>query len=77
MAKATEQTNSPVLVSDKVRAIALTPVSRETEVRLDRYVELLLAWQAKTNLVAPSTFPNLWTRHISDFAAAFGHRPIG
>lgn len=66
MAKATEQTNSPVLVSDKVRAIALTPVSRETEVRLDRYVELLLAWQAKTNLVAPSTLPNLWTRHISD-----------
>ena len=34
--------------------------------RLDRYVELLLEWQAKTNLVAPSTLPNLWTRHISD-----------
>jgi 16S rRNA (guanine527-N7)-methyltransferase len=66
MAKASEQTNSPVLVSDKVRAIALTPVSRETEVRLDRYVEVLLVWQAKTNLVAPSTLPNLWTRHISD-----------
>ena len=46
--------------------MALTPVSRETEARLDRYVGLLLAWQAKTNLVAPSTLPNLWTRHISD-----------
>jgi 16S rRNA (guanine527-N7)-methyltransferase len=52
--------------SDKAAALALTPVSRETEARLDRYVELLREWQAKTNLVAPSTLPNLWTRHISD-----------
>lgn len=46
--------------------MALTPVSRETEARLDRYVGLLLEWQAKTNLVAPSTLANLWTRHIAD-----------
>ena len=52
--------------SDKAAALALTPVSRETESRLDRYVELLRQWQAKTNLVAPSTLPNLWTRHIAD-----------
>lgn len=52
--------------SDKTTALALTPVSRETEARLDRYVELLGEWQAKTNLVALSTVPNLWTRHISD-----------
>jgi len=58
--------HSPVLSSNKAAALALTPVSRETEARLDRYVELLLEWQAKTNLVAPSTLPHLWTRHISD-----------
>src|SRR3954453_2836192 len=52
--------------SDKAAALALTPVSRETETRLDRYVALLLEWQGKTNLVAPSTLPNLWTRHIAD-----------
>src|SRR5438445_11566087 len=57
---------APVPPSDKAAALALTPVSRETEARLDRYVDLLLEWQAKTNLVAPSTLPNLWTRHISD-----------
>src|SRR6476661_11164804 len=51
---------------DKATALALTPVSSETEARLDRYVDLLVEWQAKTNLVAPSTLPNLWTRHISD-----------
>jgi 16S rRNA (guanine527-N7)-methyltransferase len=52
--------------SDKSAALALTPVSREIEERLDRYVALLRAWQAKTNLVAPSTLPQLWTRHIAD-----------
>jgi len=52
--------------ADKLRALALTPVSRETEARLDRYVDLLRKWQTKTNLVAPSTLPALWTRHISD-----------
>ena len=66
MTKASQQAISPILTSDKAAALALTPVSRETESRLDRYVALLLEWQAKTNLVAPSTLPNLWTRHISD-----------
>jgi len=59
-------TTSPILPTDKAAALALTPVSHETETRLDRYVDLLLEWTAKTNLVAPSTLPNLWTRHISD-----------
>src|SRR5665213_880221 len=66
MSKAPKHNSSPVLPSDKAAALALTPVSRETESRLDRYVELLLEWQAKTNLVAPSTLPHLWTRHVSD-----------
>jgi 16S rRNA (guanine527-N7)-methyltransferase len=66
MSKAAKPDSSPVLPSDKAAALALTPVSRETEARLDRYVELLLEWQAKTNLVASSTLPHLWTRHISD-----------
>lgn len=52
--------------ADRARALALTPVSRETEGRLERFIELLLAWQNKTNLVAPSTIPELWTRHIAD-----------
>jgi 16S rRNA (guanine527-N7)-methyltransferase len=57
---------SPVLAADKAAALKLTPVSRETEVRLDAYVHLLQRWQAKTNLVASSTLPHLWTRHIAD-----------
>jgi 16S rRNA (guanine527-N7)-methyltransferase len=66
MAKVAKEISSPIVPADKAAALRLTPVSRETETRLDRYVALLLEWQGKTNLVAPSTLPNLWTRHISD-----------
>ena len=62
----TSPLTSATLAADKAAALALTPVSRETEARLQRYVELLVQWQAKTNLVAPSTLPHLWTRHIAD-----------
>jgi 16S rRNA (guanine527-N7)-methyltransferase len=62
----TPSRTSDSLAADKAAALALTPVTRETELRLQRYVELLMQWQAKTNLIAPSTLPNLWTRHISD-----------
>ena len=54
------------LESDKKRALALTPVSRETQERLELFVELLLLWQEQFNLVADSTLPLIWTRHISD-----------
>lgn len=52
--------------ADKAAALALMPVSRETRERLEAYADLLLQWQAVTNLVAPSTLPTLWTRHIAD-----------
>jgi 16S rRNA (guanine527-N7)-methyltransferase len=54
------------LAADKSAALKLAPVSHDTEARLDRYIALLREWQAKTNLVAPSTLPQLWTRHIAD-----------
>jgi 16S rRNA (guanine527-N7)-methyltransferase len=56
----------PELAEDRARGLALTPVSRETEARLDRFVALLLQWQRHTNLIAPSTEAKIWTRHIAD-----------
>src|SRR5450432_1586467 len=56
----------PDLSSDRARALAFTPVSRETLERLDRFVALLLRWQQTTNLIAASTVPTVWTRHIAD-----------
>jgi 16S rRNA (guanine527-N7)-methyltransferase len=59
-------TSRPDLAVDRARALALTPVSRETLTRLDRFVELLLDTQSHTNLIGSGSIPELWTRHIAD-----------
>jgi 16S rRNA (guanine527-N7)-methyltransferase len=59
-------TSLAALAEDRARAFALVSVSRETEARLDRFVSLLRDWQQRVNLIAPSTEPVLWTRHIAD-----------
>jgi 16S rRNA (guanine527-N7)-methyltransferase len=56
----------PDLTADRARALALVPVSRETAARLDRFAALLLDWHGRMNLIAASTVPVLWTRHIAD-----------
>ncbi len=57
---------APDLAADRDRALALTPVSRETLARLDRFVGLLLDTQSHTNLIGAGSIPELWTRHIAD-----------
>ena len=62
-----ETAASPIDISaDRARALALVPVSRETAERLDRFVSVLLDWQRRMNLIAPSTQATVWTRHIAD-----------
>jgi 16S rRNA (guanine527-N7)-methyltransferase len=65
-ASANDRSLDAIIAADKAAALKLAPVAHETEARLDRYIALLREWQAKTNLVAPSTLPQLWTRHIAD-----------
>lgn len=57
---------TPALGADRAKALALVSVSRETLERLDAFVDLLLTWQRTTNLIAPSTTSEIWTRHIAD-----------
>jgi len=65
------------MAADKIAALKLCPVSDEIEERLDRYVAVLLEWQARTNLVAPSTLPQIWTRHIADSLQLLALAPGG
>lgn len=51
---------------DRARALELTPVDSSTLARLDAFVALLTAWQSRINLVASSTLPDIWTRHVAD-----------
>ena len=39
---------------------------REAEARLREYMRLLLAWNARINLVASAPEPDLWRRHVLD-----------
>ena len=41
-------------------------VSRESRLLLDLYADLLRKWQQRINLIAPSTEPQIWQRHIAD-----------
>ncbi|MDO9362718.1 MAG: 16S rRNA (guanine(527)-N(7))-methyltransferase RsmG [Sphingopyxis sp.] len=42
--------------------------SAEQWTRLDRFVELLIAESAQQNLIAASTIPTMWVRHVADSA---------
>lgn len=46
--------------------IAKFGVSRESYDKLLIFEKLLLTWQPYINLIAPSTIPDLWNRHIID-----------
>ena len=59
-------TTADRLSADRARALKVVPVSDAVVARLDRFVELLLQWQKRINLVAHSTVPELWMRHVAD-----------
>ena len=52
-------------------------VSRETMDRLDAYAALLVKWNPKINLVAKSTIPDVWRRHMADSAQLWAMAPSG
>jgi 16S rRNA (guanine527-N7)-methyltransferase len=52
--------------ADRDQALAPFHVSRETSERLTRFVALLCERQQRMNLVAASTIPQVWTRHVAD-----------
>lgn len=51
------------------------PVSHETAEKFDRYAAMLIDWQTRMNLVAPSTLPQVWKRHFLDSAQLLAHIP--
>jgi 16S rRNA (guanine527-N7)-methyltransferase len=42
---------------------------------LERFVALLRDWQRTHNLVAPSTLPEVWTRHVADSLQLLDYAP--
>src|ERR1700675_2169888 len=54
------------LAADRARALDMVPVSHETAAKLDGFVDHLLRVAPYLNLIARSTLPNVWTRHVAD-----------
>ena len=50
-------------------------VSRESLAKLEIHVALVLEWQTRINLVAPSTLPEIWSRHVADSLRLVEHLP--
>lgn len=50
--------------------LSLTDAQRRA---LETYAELLVKWQARINLVAPASLPDLWSRHMLDSAQLLSH----
>ncbi len=51
------------------------PVSRETQTHLQIYVDILIDWQTRMNLIGPATLPHVWQRHIFDSAQLLAIAP--
>ena len=52
-------------------------VSRETLERLQVLAAAVEKWTKRINLIAPSTLPDIWRRHIADSAQLWELRPEG
>jgi 16S rRNA (guanine527-N7)-methyltransferase len=62
-------------IHDKSTGLRLTPVSRETEARLDELVKILQSWQRIKNLVSGQAMKHIWTRHIADSLQLLEYAP--
>ena len=67
---------NPTETNDDLDAVrAILPLDAVMEERLAAYVGLVRKWQPVKNLVAPSTLPDIWRRHVADGAQAFAALP--
>jgi 16S rRNA (guanine527-N7)-methyltransferase len=52
-------------------------VSRESWLRIEQFVELLLKWQQSMNLISPASIPLIWDRHVLDSLQVLPFIPFG
>jgi 16S rRNA (guanine527-N7)-methyltransferase len=52
-------------------------VSRESWQCVERFVDLLLTWQTRVNLISPASIPSIWERHVMDSLQVLPLIPAG
>lgn len=55
--------------------LPISDVSRETSEKLEQFLTLVEKWNPHINLVAKSTIPDIWNRHIVDSAQLYQFAP--
>jgi 16S rRNA (guanine527-N7)-methyltransferase len=60
---------------NELRMVIGVDVSRETIRKLEKYLEILLKWNPKINLVSKHTIDHAWKRHFVDSAQLLQHAP--
>lgn len=58
-------------------AAARLNVSRESWTRIEGFVDLLLTWQRRINLISPASIPEIWERHVLDSLQLLSLLPPG
>ncbi len=66
---------APRNAATSAEALARFELSPKILDDLERFVALLEEWQGTHNLVAPSTLPDIWTRHVADSLQLLSHAP--
>lgn len=56
----------PKATSDVLAQAEQLSVSRESWLRIEQFVDLLLIWQQRINLISPASIPHIWERHVMD-----------
>ena len=50
-------------------------ILRKSQAELQNFVDFVLKWQRTVNLIAPSTIPDIWERHVVDSAQLISYIP--
>ena len=50
-------------------------ILKKSQTELQKFADLVLKWQRTVNLIAPSTIPDIWERHIVDSAQLVEYIP--
>lgn len=50
-------------------------ILKKSQPELQKFADFVLKWQRTVNLIAPSTIPDIWERHIVDSAQLAEHIP--
>ena len=63
------------MTEDKAIKYLLGNVSRETFEKFETVQQQLIQWSKRFNLVAPSSLPQFWVRHVLDSVQLYGLAP--